>query len=354
YALWKQDVRQYLINNALYYINEFHVDGFRYDEISGLLTMNLESGWDFCCNLTDTLRYAKPRLLQNAEYWPYEFNNFPKTWADITAPTSAGGAGFSAVQHDGLRGAVRGAVQSASYGMNSAVSMTNIASNLWPGGLSQPWQGIPCVENHDIVKTGADQRIPFLADSTDRRNWYARSRSRFASGILLTACGIPQIFMGQEFLEDKQWSWDPTSPDLLYWAGLQPGVDIAMQNHLKFMQDLIRVRWNQAALRGDRVNPFHVHDQNRVIAFQRWIDGSGEDVVIAATLSDTTWYNYAIGFPGPGTWREIFNSDLYDNFPNPIVAGNGGSIEAWGAPMHGLPASAAITIPANGFVIFAR
>jgi 1,4-alpha-glucan branching enzyme len=258
------------------------------------------------------------------------------------------------VQHDGLRGAVRSAVESASYGMSSAVSMTNIASNLWPGGLSQAWQGVPCIENHDIVKTGADQRIPFLADASDRRSWYARSRSRFASGILLTACGIPQIFMGQEFLEDKQWSWDPTSADLLYWGGLAPGVDIAMQNHLKFMQDLIRVRWNQAALRSSGLSAFHVQDENRVIAFQRWIDGVGADVVVAATLSDTNWYGYAIGFPGSGAWREIFNSDYYDNLPNPQVAGNGGGIDASGPPMHGLPASASITIPANGFVIFAR
>jgi 1,4-alpha-glucan branching enzyme len=64
YALWKNDVSQFLINNALYYIEEFHVDGFRYDEISGLLTMNLESGWDFCRNLTDTWRFVKPRLLK--------------------------------------------------------------------------------------------------------------------------------------------------------------------------------------------------------------------------------------------------------------------------------------------------
>ncbi|PWT74585.1 MAG: 1,4-alpha-glucan branching protein, partial [Chloroflexi bacterium] len=62
FALWNNDVRQFLINNALYYIGEFHVDGFRYDEISDLIDMNRDSGWSFCCHLTDTLRYVKPRL----------------------------------------------------------------------------------------------------------------------------------------------------------------------------------------------------------------------------------------------------------------------------------------------------
>jgi 1,4-alpha-glucan branching enzyme len=51
--------------------------------------------------------------------------------------------------------------------------------------------------------------------------------------------------------------------------------------------------------------------------------------------------------------REVFNSDFYDNFPNPQVAGNGGSIWANGGPMHGFPASASIVIPANGVVVFA-
>lgn len=61
-----------------------------------------------------------------------------------------------------------------------------------------------------------------------------------------------------------------------------------------------------------------------------------------------------MGFPWPGAWAEVFNSDLYDNFVNPIVAGNGGGITASGPPMHGLAASASIVIPANGFVVFAR
>lgn len=58
-----------------------------------------------------------------------------------------------------------------------------------------------------------------------------------------------------------------------------------------------------------------------------------------------------LGFPGAGRWLEVFNSDVYDNWVNPIVAGNGTSIDANGGPMHGL---AKIVIPANGFVVFAR
>jgi 1,4-alpha-glucan branching enzyme len=58
--------------------------------------------------------------------------------------------------------------------------------------------------------------------------------------------------------------------------------------------------------------------------------------------------------PGAGTWREIFNSDYYEQFPNPSVVGNNGSITAENVPWDGMPASAEITTPANGFIVFGR
>jgi 1,4-alpha-glucan branching enzyme len=354
FALWKNDVCQFLINNALYYIAEFHADGFRYDEISGLLSMNCDSGWSFCRNLTGTLRFAKSSLLQNAEFWPGEFGDYPKSAASILTATADGGAGFDVVQHDGLRGAVRGAIQTASFGQSAGVNFYAIAASLYPQGLAHGWQAVPCVENHDIVKVGADLRLPALADGSNPRSWYARSRSRFATGLLLTAPGIPQLFMGQEFLEGKQWSWDVKAPNLISWSGLNAGTDPAMVNHLRFTQDLIRLRWNYPALRGDNVNPFHVHDQNRVIAFHRWLDGTGQDVIVVATLAENTWYGYGIGLPFAGPWLEVFNSDVYDNWVNPIVAGNGGGFSASATPLHGFQASANIVIPANGFVVFTR
>jgi 1,4-alpha-glucan branching enzyme len=355
FALWNDDVRQFIINSARYYIDEFHVDGFRYDEISALLSMNQDSGWSFCGNLTSTLRYVKPRLLQNAEYWPFEFQNYPRPSPLIVTPTGSGGTGFDVLQHDGLRSAIRTAVGQASQGQSATVDLNAIAGNLYPHGFAHGWQTVTCVENHDLVQAGRDPRIPALADGLDQRSWYARSRSRFATGLLLTAPGIPQIFMGQEFLESHQWSPDPTaSINLISWDGLNPGVDRAMVDHLRFTRDLIRLRWNQPALRGDNVNPFHVHDQNRVIAFHRWLEGTGNDVVVVATLAETTWYNYAIGFPYSGPWVEVFNSDVYDNWVNPVVAGNGGGILASGGPLHGLAASANVVIPANGMVVFAR
>ena len=357
FALWNANVRAFLLNNARFHLEELHADGFRYDEISVLLNMNLASGWEFCTDLTNLVRSVKPSALQNAEYWPGEFGAPAPL---VVTPVSAEGLGFDVVQHDALREAIRTAIGQAAQGAGAAVGITGIAQALYPAGFAHGWQAIPCVENHDIVKLGEKPRIPALADGANARSWYARSRSRVAMALLLTAPGIPQLFMGQEFLEDKQWCPDPRSPDhLIWWGGLDPGpdgkaVDQAMADHLRFTQDAVHLRLSQPALRSEGLNVFYTSDADRVIAFHRWVPGTGQDVVVVANLQDTTWYGYEIGFPIPGPWTEIFNSDVYDGWVNPIVAGNAGGIEASGPGPHGLTASAVIVIPANGVLVFAR
>jgi 1,4-alpha-glucan branching enzyme len=77
-------------------------------------------------------------------------------------------------------------------------------------------------------------------------------------------------------------------------------------------------------------------------------------VIVIATLAESTWYSYNLGFPAPGWWAEVFNSDVYDNCVNPWVAGNGTGIQVNGGPLHGFVASASVVIPANGVVVFTR
>ena len=287
-----------------------------------------------------TLRFVKPRLVQNAEFWSVNPN--------VVHPTNIGGAGFDVTQHDGLRIAVRNAIKQSSYGRSAPVSMSSILNNLYPANFQQSWQAVTCVENHDIIKVNADLRLPALADGNDHHSWYARSRSRVATGLLLTAPGIPQLFMGQEFLEDKQWSEDPHSGNLLYWQGLDSG-NTVMVDHLRFTRELIHLRWRLAALRSGSVRGFLADDFNRILAFHRWIEGSGQDVIIVVSLNDNSFYGYNIGFPSRGVWQEVFNSDVYDNW---VTTGNGGAISAYGNGLHGFTSSSSIVIPANSIMVF--
>lgn len=342
FAYWNNDVKQFLIDNAKLLYEEYRIDGLRFDEVS---VMDRFGGWLTCQHLTDTLRAARPEAIQIAEYWPVN--------DAVVKRTSDGGAGFDATWHDGLRNAVRAAVGAVASGASATVSMDALARAIQNSGLEARWRAVQAAEEHDLVYTGRGPRIPRLADGSDSRSWYARSRSRVALGLILTAPGIPLLFMGQEFLEDKQWNDNPDPGNLIWWAGLDSGVK-AMGDFLRFTRELIGLRRNQPALRGEGSSIIHAHNDNRVMAFQRWVEGVGQDVVVVTSLNESTWYNYGIGFPGGGRWLEVFNSDIYDNWVNPIVAGNGGVVEASGPPLHGLPCSASLTIPGNGFVVFAR
>ena len=156
----------------------------------------------------------------------------------------------------------------------------------------------------------------------------------------------------QEILEDKQWHDEPGSPYQIWWEGLDR--DRVMADFLRFTGELFGLRRRLPALRATGINVFHVHNDNRVLAFHRWVEGQGSDVVIVASLNESTFRGYELGFPHHGSWREVFNSDAYDNWPNPLCAGNEGKIRTHDRPLHNLPASASIVIPANGLLIFAR
>jgi 1,4-alpha-glucan branching enzyme len=344
FALWNDRVKQLLIDNARQFLEECHCDGFRYDEVSVIKELGGGHGWRFCQHVTDTCRFVKPQALHIAEHWPVE--------QAVVEPTAAGGAGFDACSNDGLRNAVRGALAQASAGRDAFVDMDRIGRELASPVLRDKWRAVQSVEDHDIVREGRDPRIPRLADPADSRSWYARSRSRVALGLVLTAPGIPHLFMGQEFLEDKPWSDNPRDPNLVWWGGLE--FDKTMIDFLRFTRELAGLRNQLPGLTGTGMNLFHVHNRNRILAFHRWVPGRGQDVVVVASLSESTCRGYSLGFPARGYWREAFNSDAYDNWVNPWGAGNGGGIQAEGGPMHGLPASASLVIPANSVLVFVR
>jgi 1,4-alpha-glucan branching enzyme len=163
------------------------------------------------------------------------------------------------------------------------------------------------------------------------------------------------LFMGQEFLEDKQWADDFVShPELLlYWTGLDQG-DKQMLDHVRFVRELLDLRRRSPGLRGQGFRVVHVHDQNRVLAFHRWVEGEGHDVIVVAHLAPFNRFGYRVGFPTGGDWREAFNSDVYENWVNPRAVGNGGRVVATPSPLHGFAFSADVVLPANSLLVFTR
>jgi 1,4-alpha-glucan branching enzyme len=351
FAFWKNEVRQFLIDNGKMFFEEYHIDGLRYDQVT---VMDEHGGWFFCQDLTDTLRFVKPSAVQIAEYWGAE------RWKGVAGPPA--GMGFDVGYSDTLRDRLRAVIGQTTGGRHAPVNLDALRDALYLTYRDRDrWTVFQCIENHDLIDdnhTGNDRqpRVARLADPSNARSWYARSRAKVATGLLLTAPGVPMIFMGQEFLEDKPWTdWQGKPELLIWWQGLE-GQDKAMSDQHRCTRDLMWLRRKHPALRGEGLNVFHVHNDNRVIAFHRWLPDVGRDVVVVASLNEETFYNYSyrLGFPGGGHWHEVFNSDIYDQWFNPNTHGNPGGVSADGPAWDGLPTSAGITLPANSLLVFAR
>jgi 1,4-alpha-glucan branching enzyme len=350
FAYWKREVRQFLIDNAKFFIEEYGVDGFRFDLVNEIEN---HGGEAFCHDLTNTVRFLRPQNPLIAEYWN-------STRRKVVTPPQ-GGLGFDAAWEDTLRNIMWETISAAAGGASAFVDMDRLAAVLAfrPQDFPQYWKAVQNIENHDEVEKGRQPRIAHRADPGNSRSWFGRSRSRVANSILLTAPGIPMLFMGQEFLEDKQWSNNPVvdGNTLIFFDGLDPvhGQKV-MQDFYRFMQDLVRTRLRHPALRGETCNAFLHRSQDRILAYHRWLEGIGRDVVVVVSLNEMTFNNpnYRMGFPQPGRWLEVFNSDVYDDLGQRNPFGNSGSIVADGPPMDGFQHSAGVVIPANSILIFAR
>lgn len=162
------------------------------------------------------------------------------------------------------------------------------------------------------------------------------------------------LFMGQEILEDKYWSDNPSyhRDTLVWWDGLarQP----AMREHLRFMQDLVRLRRTRPGLTGRYSIPFQAHNDDRVLATLRGTGDGADDIVVVVSLNESVLRDYAVGFPHRGAWHLLLNADDYEIDPARRADGVRAAVEADGPAMHTMPASARIAIPANGALVFGR
>ena len=93
-----------------------------------------------------------------------------------------------------------------------SVNWQPVVDRLCAPGFRNAWRAVQYIESHDEVYRDRGRGFPGSPSATPTRgSWYATSRSRVATGILLNAPGIPMLFMAREFYEDKRWADDPQS-----------------------------------------------------------------------------------------------------------------------------------------------
>jgi 1,4-alpha-glucan branching enzyme len=340
------EVRTFLRDNALTWLEEFHCDGLRFDatayiwSVSGGLAGTddgLPDGRSLLAWMNDEIRERQPWKLTIAE----DLRNDPL----IVAPTHDGGIGFGAQWDAGFVYPVRAALIA---GQDADRDMDAVARAVLGTGRGSAFGRVIYTESHDDVANG-HRRLPEEISPGDADSWWAKKRATIGSALVLTAPGIPMLFQGQELLEDR-WFDDNVPID---WSKAHRHAGI-----LQLHRDLIRLRRNadgvSHGLRGPNVAVLRADQATGLLAYHRWDRGGpGDDVVVIVNLSDHPVERSRLGLPRPGRWRVRFNSDAAQYDPSfddrPVL-----DLDADGEPGDGQAHSGLVELGPYSVVILSQ
>jgi 1,4-alpha-glucan branching enzyme len=298
------DVRQYIRDNALYWLEEHQCDGLRWDATGWIRNAwgsnsdsgsDLPDGWQLMRWINSEIRRRQPWKISIAE------DMQDSEW--ITKDLGAGGAGFGAQWGGGFMHGIRNAIVPPDDGGRDIYALRDVIAQRFNGNS---FERVLYTESHDEVAASAGEaRVPELIWPGNAGSFYAQKRSTLGAALVFTAPGIPMIFMGQEFLECG--SWSDASP--LDWSKVERFAGIRA-----LYRDLIRLRRNwydtTRGLKGQNINVHHINQSGKVLAFHRWDQGGPrDDVVVVVNLADRGYDSYRVGFPRGGLWRVRLNGD---------------------------------------------
>ncbi len=356
----RAEVRQYIRNNAMLWLNEYHCDGLRWDathmirnfdrDFLDRTAMDIPEGWTLIQQINDDSRMLKTNYIAIAEDILVNTNN-----RKVTVSTALNGLGFDARWSPFVH-EVRNNVA------NADPWIAKLKEELEFSYASDPFDRVIYVESHDEVgalnnKRRFAQQIAEFENpgNPNPTNITVQKRAVLGAGLTFTAPGIPMFFMGQEFLQAGAWS----ETNALTWSNTN-----TLSGVVQMHKDLIALRknaaGNTAGLLGTGLhvnNP--VDDGNNILAFHRYDQrGPGDDVMVIANLSGTAWTqsNYEIGFPTSGVWKIRFNSDsqTYNAGFGGIPATNQIAVSSGSQPMHGHPFRAAVNMGAYGIMVLSQ
>ena len=298
----RSEVRQYIRDNALMWLNEYRCDGLRADAIAYVRNVkgeedpeyDLPDGWSLMRWINEEIDKTMPWKITIAE----DLRGNPA----ITEATAEGGQGFDS-QWDGLF--VYSIREALTIQEDSGRDMHAVAQALTQLYNDNAFRRVIYTESHDEVANGKS-RVPEEIMPGGADHWFSKKRATLGAALVLTAPGIPMLFQGQEFLAEG--AFVDTEP--VDWQRVKEHGGLV---HL--YRDLIDLRRNLSGhtpgLKGQYTNVFHVNDEAKLIAFARWTDDAHPEdaTVVLANFANQAHEAYAIGLPGPGHWQVRLNSD---------------------------------------------
>jgi len=329
-----EGVRDYFVESAFLWLDEYRLDGFRMDATSYMNVYPQDaSGWSLMQRLNNEMNNRCVDKIAIAEQLP------DNSW--VTRPTSSGGAGFDSQYHDAFTDRLREEIFDAAYGDPEMWKISDIVDG--SGQYLSYGYVTNYLELHDEAwpSSGGQRMVKSIDSTAPHDDQWAKGRTKLGQGLVLTAPGIPAILQGTEWLEDSDFGTD--SENRIDWSKKATYSGI-----FDYYSDLIELRTDVPALRADAgLEIFHLNESGNVIAFQRY--GGGEVLVVVANFSNNDYSGYRVGLPQPDEWHEALNSQA------PEYEGSGptnpGNITAEAVPYDGYAQSAAISVPKTGLVI---
>ena len=303
----RNEVRNFLVANLIYWFDQFHIDGIRVDAVASMLYRDYlrpEGEWIPNENGGNENTEAV-RFLQQANH--VLFQHFPgalsiaeesTTWPGVTQPTDIGGLGFNLKwnmgwMHDMLDYFELDPWFRQFHQNNVTFSICYNFTENFMLALS-----------HDEVVHGKSN----LLNKMPGDDWQKHANTRALLAYMWTHPGKKTIFMGMEFGQRKEWNvWDDLEWDLTQYEphqGLQ-----------RLVTDLNKIYKSQPALWRDDFEEYGFQwidcndNKNSVISFMRREKSSGEWLVIIANFTPQDHSNYRIGVPISGYFEEILNTD---------------------------------------------
>jgi 1,4-alpha-glucan branching enzyme len=196
----RPEVRQYIRDNALLWLNKYRVDGLRFDAVSYIRNVggnnndaggDLPDGWSLLQRINGEIRGDQPRRIIIAE----DLKN--NEW--ITKDAGSGGAGFGSQWDAGFVHPIRQAIIT---GNDAERDMFAVRDALYHRYNGDAFQRIIYTESHDEDAKG-HQRVPSEIWPGNAGSYFSKKRFTLGAALVFTAPGIPMILQGQEFLEDE-------------------------------------------------------------------------------------------------------------------------------------------------------
>ncbi|MFZ0791945.1 MAG: 1,4-alpha-glucan branching protein GlgB, partial [Chromatiaceae bacterium] len=343
----RNEVKNFLLSSALYWLAEFHIDGLRVDAVASMLYLdysrnagewvpnkyggneNLEAV-DFIRQLNMVTHEQHPGSLMIAEE--------STAWPAVSRPTYLGGLGFSMKwnmgwMHDTL-----------SY-MEKDPIYRHYHHDLLTFGLLYAFtENFVLPFSHDEVVHGKKSML----DKMPGDAWQKFASLRLLYTFMFTYPGKKLLFQGCEFGQGREWNFDePLDWDLLE----RP----AHQGVKKILTDLNRLHREHLALHdvdfdGDGFEWIDCHDSSQSVLSYIRKDRSGDEIVAAVfNFTPVPRTNYRIGVPKPGFYREAVNSDA--EYYGGSNVGNQGGVRSEPVSWMGRPHSIPIAVPPLGALV---